>query len=93
MTFNVTDEHDIAWMKSRLCDHPTRTVTQPVQFSADSYSKIAKTCIRCTPTSLFVEAGERAKRQGFQYRELLSAGHDAMITKPKELVGLFLEVA
>jgi pimeloyl-ACP methyl ester carboxylesterase len=92
MTFNVTDERDIAWMKSRLGDHPTKTLTQPVEFAADAYAKIAKTYIRCTTASVFVEAGERAKRQGFRYKELLSAGHDAMITQPKELVSLFLEV-
>jgi pimeloyl-ACP methyl ester carboxylesterase len=92
MTFNVTDAQDIAWMKSRLGDHPTRTLTQPVQFSVDSYDKIAKSYIQCTKAAFFAEAGERARRGGFRYKELLSAGHDAMITEPKELVRLFLEV-
>jgi pimeloyl-ACP methyl ester carboxylesterase len=92
MTFSVTDTKDIAWMKTRLGDHPTKTLTQPVQFDAASYAKIAKTYIQCTTASFFVEAVERAKRQGFRYRQLLAAGHDAMITQPKELVSLFLEV-
>ena len=58
----------------------------------DSYDKIAKTYLQCTKATFFEESGERAKRRGFRYRELFSAGHDAMITMPKELVNLFLEV-
>jgi hypothetical protein len=39
-----------------------------------------------------MEAADRAERQGFRHRELLSAGHDAMITQPKELATLLLEL-
>jgi pimeloyl-ACP methyl ester carboxylesterase len=91
MTFSVTDEHDIAWMKSRLGDHPKKTFTQPVRFSPDAYDKIAKTYVLCTMTSFFVEAGDRAKRNGFRYKELMTGGHDVMITQPNELVKVLLE--
>jgi pimeloyl-ACP methyl ester carboxylesterase len=92
VSFGVEDEQDLAWMKTRIGDHPTKTMMQPVHFSAESYGKIAKTYIQCTTAPFFAEASERAKRQGFRHRELLSASHDAMITKPKELVKLLLEV-
>ena len=39
----------------------------------------------------FAAAAERARQRGFKYRELLDAGHDAMITQPAELVRLLLD--
>ena len=90
--FGVTDERDVAWMTPRLGDHPHKTFTQPAQLAAGRISPSSQTFILCTKAPFFVEAGERAKRRGFRYRELLSAGHDAMVTKPAELVRMLLEV-
>lgn len=91
--FGVTDESDIAWTELRLGDQPRRTLTQPVQLSAQMYESFPKTYIQLTEAPWFVEAAERAKRQGFRYYKLLSGGHDAMISQPNELSQILLELA
>jgi pimeloyl-ACP methyl ester carboxylesterase len=90
--FGVTDAHDIAWMAPRLGDGPLRCMTQPADLSADRAGGPRQTYIQCTTYGPFVEAADRAKRQGFRHRELLTAGHDAMITQPNELAELLLEL-
>jgi pimeloyl-ACP methyl ester carboxylesterase len=90
--FGVTDEHDIAWITPRLGDQPLKTFTQPVQRSAKQINSLAQTFIQCTDAPFFSEAGERAKRQGFRYRELFSAGHDAMVTMPRQLADVLIEL-
>jgi pimeloyl-ACP methyl ester carboxylesterase len=91
--FGVTSESDIAWADPRLGDQPYRTMTQPVQLSAQMYESLPKTFIQLTELPWFVEAAERAKRQGFRSYKLLSGGHDAMISQPRELSQILLEVA
>ena len=91
--FGVTDEADIAWGEPRLADQPYRTLTQPVQLSAQLYDSFAPTYIQLTEAPWFVEAAERAKRQGFRLYKLLTGGHVAMITQPKALAEVLLDVA
>lgn len=91
--FGITDERDIAWAEPRLGDQPLRSITQPVQLSAQLYDSFAKTYIQLSEAPWFVEAAERAKRQGFRSYTLLSGGHDAMITQPKAVSEILLEVA
>lgn len=64
---------------------------QPVQLSNDYSQSFAHTFIQCTDAPFFVEADQRAKRRGFQYRELVKAGHDAMISQPSALANLLLK--
>lgn len=91
--FGVTDAIDIAWVDARLGDQPCRTLTQPVQLSAQMYRSFAKTYIQLTEAPWFVEAAERAKRQDFRSYTLFTGGHDAMITQPKAVAEILLDVA
>ena len=88
--FGVTNKDDIAWVQSRLGDQPIRTFTQPVTLSPQI--RIPKTYIQCTESRPFKEAATRAKEKGYRYHALPSAGHDAMITQPKELAQILLQV-
>lgn len=90
--FGLTDASDIAWADARLGDQPYRTLTQPVQLSAQWYESFAKTYLQLTELSWFVEAAERAKRQGFRWYSLLTGGHDAMITQPRAVAEILLDV-
>ncbi|WP_210479580.1 alpha/beta fold hydrolase [Naasia sp. SYSU D00948] len=90
--FGVTDETDAAWVDRRLGDHPLKTFTEPLPSSTGVPQSVERSFIRSTDTPWFVEAGERARRHGFRYRELLSAGHDAMLTRPRELATVLLEL-
>ena len=89
--FGVRDPEDVAWMEARLTDQPRNAMTEPVRISADISGRVPHTYILCSKSSHFVAAAERAKQRGFRYRELLSAGHDAMISQPAELAKLLLE--
>lgn len=88
--YGVTNERDIAWMTPRLGDQPQKTFTQPAQLSESKNRPLAKTFIQCTKAPFFTEAADRARRQGFRYRELFSAGHDAMITQPNALARILV---
>lgn len=90
--FGVTDERDIAWVQARLGDQPLQTLTQPVKISAERSASLSRAFIQCTQTPWFVESANRAKRNGFAYRDFLTAGHDAMITQPAGLAKLLLEL-
>jgi len=88
--FGVSSELDIAWMTPRLGAQPERTFSQPIDLSAARTSALRQTFIHCSHFPCFVEAAERAKRQGFRFFELISANHCPMITQPAELVRILL---
>jgi len=90
--FGVTDAGDVAWMKARLTDMPRKCMRQPLQLAGDKGRRIEKAYIRCSTRPFAAEAADRAKRRGYRYRELLSAGHDAMMTRPRELAKLLIEL-
>jgi pimeloyl-ACP methyl ester carboxylesterase len=90
--FGVTDSADVAWLLARVGDHPYQTMTQPLQLTAERLNALLRTYILTTTGPFFDEAAARAKRSGFRYYELFSAGHDAMVTQPQELVKILLDL-
>ena len=91
--FGVTDDRDVAWMSARLRDMPGKCLRQPLQLRGNSLSAIKGAYILCTQRADFREAAERAKQRGYRYRELPSAGHEAMVTQPRELARVLVELA
>ena len=91
--FGVTDAGDVAWMKARLTDMPGKCLRQPLQLSGRGLSAIKGAYILCSQRADFREAAERAKQRGYRYRELSSAGHDAMMTQPRELATVLMDLA
>ena len=89
--FGVKEPADVEWMEARLTDQPLKAMTEPVRISADISTRVPHTFILCTKANQFAAAAERAKQRGFKYREMLTAGHDAMISQPKELAKLLME--
>jgi pimeloyl-ACP methyl ester carboxylesterase len=88
--FGVKNERDIAWMKSRLTEMPRKCMTQSARLTGERSASTNDAFIQCTTAPFFAEAGERAKRKGFRYRELRSAGHDAMVSQPKALATVLI---
>jgi len=91
--YDVTNEHDVAWVKKRLTDMPRKCMTQPLRLSGDTSRRIKGAYILCSTRPFAGEAAQRAKQRGYRYRELLSAGHDAMVTQPRELTKILNELA
>lgn len=92
--FGVRDPADIAWVRARLGPQSARTFGQPLQLTAPIAAHIARSYILLTDDSpWFVEAAERAQRQGFGVRRLLGGGHDAMISMPQQVADALARLA
>jgi pimeloyl-ACP methyl ester carboxylesterase len=83
----VTDPDDLAWAEPQVAAHPVRTWLEPV--GPVDFTVVAdRSYIVCVPEAPPLETSrERAREQGFTVIEL-AAGHDAMITHPRELAAL-----
>ncbi len=92
--FGVTDEADRAWAVPRIVPHPLKTFTQAAPAAREGADAPPRTYILCAGyAGSFAPFAERARTEpGWRYRELAS-GHNAMITAPRELANLLLEVA
>jgi pimeloyl-ACP methyl ester carboxylesterase len=89
--FGVTDPDDRAWVDARLGDQPYATFTQAVSLTRDDSDGIARSFI-LTSQFLFPDHAARARERRFEVRELMAAGHDSMITMPRELAALLREL-
>jgi hypothetical protein len=90
--FGVVNEADAAWVAHRLGDHPHKTFTQPVHMPR-TVAASRQAFIQCTEWPWFAEAAERSKQRGHRYHDLLSAGHDAMLSQPEQLAEVLLALA
>ncbi len=92
--FGVTNEDDLAWVKPRLNPHPLKTKLDAVRLTNPKAAEIPRTYIYCNNPAVgpFGQFAERLRcDESWQYMEL-ATGHDAMITKPKKLADLLLEI-
>lgn len=89
--FGIQDPTEAAWVQARLRPQSARTFAQPLALREGFPHGLPRTYIRCTDDAWFVEAAQRAARQGAVVRELLGHGHDAMWTAPQALERLLRE--
>lgn len=92
--YGVFAEADVRWVKPKLVPQPAKTVSTPVHLRNDAAETLPRTYIYCNnpamgPFDGFAEKIRSDKK--WRYREL-ATGHDAMVTMPKELVNLLLEL-
>jgi pimeloyl-ACP methyl ester carboxylesterase len=103
-TFGVTTEPDRSWVLSKVTPQSLKTFEQPLRLKNPAIVS-AKPCthITCTGGGCFRSLMRRIFRRifaralfptgaGWRLRQLRT-GHDAMITMPRELADLLLEVA
>jgi pimeloyl-ACP methyl ester carboxylesterase len=94
--FGVTDPEDAAWVRARLVPQPFKTFTKPLRLANPAGFAGPKTFIACVeaPAASWRDAMiERVRAEGgWHYREL-ATGHDVMITAPRQLTELLLEIA
>lgn len=92
-TFGVSGL-DLAWMQSKLTPHPLKPLTTPLTLTNPAARAIPRTYISCNEGATAEDvAAEETKFNslGWQYRHL-PTGHDAMITMPKALTKILLEL-
>jgi pimeloyl-ACP methyl ester carboxylesterase len=79
----ITDRKDISWAQSRLRPMPLFTHQQPYHVTNRDALTVPRTYILCTEFG-FQSTAREAQKLGWDYFQL-ETGHDAMITKPKEV--------
>ena len=84
----VTDPADVAWAEPRLTAQPVRTYLEPAG-AVDLRVIANRLYIVCTAPGLPVleESRSRVRAAGWPVAEL-AAGHDAMVTHPREIADL-----
>lgn len=92
--FGVKDPADQEWTARRLGPQPAKTFRQPLTLQTDLPATIRKSYVLLTEDSpWFLEAAARAKAKGYMYHRLIGGGHDAMISEPEKIAGLFGRIA
>lgn len=93
--WGITYEADVSWMRPRIGSHPLKTFNQAVRLTDEAAAVLPRTFIYCTDKPAGDSLARLAKRlrgeTSWRYRELTS-GHDAMVTAPRELAALLLEL-
>lgn len=92
--YGIFAEEDVQWVEPKLAPHPFQTLATPVSLTNPAALALPKTYVYCNnPAMGFFEAfAERTRSEhGWRYREL-ATGHDAMVTMPRELTTLLLEL-
>jgi pimeloyl-ACP methyl ester carboxylesterase len=89
----VTDPADFAWMKSKITPHPWKCFTQKLRLKDEAaVRRIARTNINCT-ASLAMSAPDRRAGQLDGDRNFeIDTGHDLMITEPKAVADMLLQI-
>ncbi len=99
-TYGVTTEPDRSWVLSKVTPQSLKTLEQPLHLKNPAIvSTKPRTHIDCTGSGFFFSfmrhvLAPRAlppRESGWRLRQL-PTGHDAMITAPRELADLLLEV-
>ena len=98
--YGVTIEPDLSWVRSKVTPQPLKTFEQPLHLKNPAIvSAKPRTHIDCTGGGFFFSLmrhilARRAlppREAGWRLRQL-PTGHDAMITMPRELADVLLEV-
>ncbi len=98
--YGVTTEPDLSWVRSKVTPQPLKTFEQPLHLKNPAIvSAKPRTHICCTSGGFFFSLVRRIlarralppREEGWRLRQL-PTGHDAMITMPRELADLLLEV-
>jgi pimeloyl-ACP methyl ester carboxylesterase len=88
----VTDEADLAWLTPRLTPLPWLTYTEKLSLTG-AVCGVPAEFIECTSwMRVFRPQREKAESLGWPVHEI-AAGHEAMVTAPKNLADLLLTIA
>ncbi len=88
----VTREADLRWLGPRLTPHPWLSYTVPLRLTG-AHESVPAAFAECTQwMRVFRPHADRAAARGWQVHHI-PAGHEAMVTAPRELAGLLLTLA
>ncbi len=87
----ITDPEDQSWVLPRLCPQPVASFAQPVRLSRPEAEQISRSFILSSESG-FDAVAEQARQSGWGLYQL-DTGHDPMITKPREVAEILLDIA
>jgi pimeloyl-ACP methyl ester carboxylesterase len=95
--WGITDARDATWVISKMTPHPIKAFSDPLRVTDAERFAGRRTFVLCSEGkdggSAEVQTAARVRSEsGWSYREL-ATGHDAMVTMPRELSELLLELA
>jgi len=92
--FGITDPDDVAWTDAKLTPQPWKCFSQPLRLiNGDAARRLRRTNINCSH-ALRQSPGEARARQLDGDRNFeIDTGHDLMITEPREVADMLLEIA
>lgn len=91
--FGISDPTDVAWATPRITDQPFATFTETLRLPGSSFAGLRSSYIRTSNSEPFRQAATRATTAGFKVSEMADAGHDVMITRPRELATRLVELS
>ncbi|MGK5113733.1 MULTISPECIES: alpha/beta fold hydrolase [unclassified Geodermatophilus] len=88
----VTEQADVDWLTPKLTPHPWKTYLDRLDLTgaADAVPAAFVECV--TWMRVFQAQAERARARGWPVHEL-DTGHEAMVTAPKALADVLLDLA
>jgi pimeloyl-ACP methyl ester carboxylesterase len=92
--FGITDPADAAWVDAKLTPHPWKCFTEPLRLlNGDSASRVRRTNINCTQALRGSDSRAAARQTEGERNVEIDTGHDLMITEPRAVADMLLEVA
>jgi pimeloyl-ACP methyl ester carboxylesterase len=89
----VTDPADVAWLRARMRPHPWKSFGMPLQLlNGDTALRVPRTNINCTASLRHSDAVSRARQMEGHRNFEIDTGHDLMITEPRKVTDMLLEV-
>lgn len=88
----VTEQADTDWLTPRLTPHPWKTYTDPLRLTGAA-EDVPGAFVECVNwMRVFRTQADRARERGWPVHEL-DTGHEAMVTAPKALADVLLDLA
>jgi pimeloyl-ACP methyl ester carboxylesterase len=88
----VTEHADVDWLTPKLTPHPWKTYTDPLHLTGAA-DQVPAAFVECVSwMRVFQAQAERARARGWPVHEL-DTGHEAMVTAPKALAEVLLQLA
>ena len=89
--WGITDPDDLAWVGSRVTPHPSASFAQAVRLDRPEAESIPRSFVGSSEAG-FESVARRAKAAGWRTYHIES-GHDPMVTHPRELAEILLDIA
>lgn len=91
--YGITEQADLEWASPRLTPHPWACFSQPLRMENEEVvRKLPRTSINCTPTLRIRQPEFVARVTNADHVFEIDTGHDLMITEPRKVADMLIEV-